>query len=224
MAPHSSILAWKILWVEDPGGLQFMGPKRVRYDWAAEHNTSRKPWNIILVYIRPSSPTFSDFLVQTGLFQFIELALSCIFWGENTGSQQLRRKIRDGFPSVPAFAITRMTVGKSPYLSKPVSSSVKWDCTDSDFTGSVQRGDAQSETVHSVSVQLLSCIQLFATPWTAACQAFLSITNSHSLLKVMSIELVMSSHNLILCHPLLLLSSNFPIIRVFSNESALHIR
>ena len=74
------------------------------------------------------------------------------------------------------------------------------------------------------SVQLLSRVQLSATPWTAACQAFLSITNSWSLLKLMSIELVMPSSHLILCHPLLLLPSIFPSIRVFSNESVLHIR
>ena len=74
------------------------------------------------------------------------------------------------------------------------------------------------------SVQSLSRIRLFATPWTAACQASLSITNSRSLLKLMSIESVMPSNHLILCHPLLLLPSIFPSIRVFSNESALGIR
>ena len=74
------------------------------------------------------------------------------------------------------------------------------------------------------SVQLLSRVQLFATPWTAACQASLSITNSKSLLKLISIESVMPSNYLILCHPLLLLPSIFPSIRVFSSESALHIR
>ena len=74
------------------------------------------------------------------------------------------------------------------------------------------------------SVQLLGHIQLFATPWTAACQTSLSITNSQSLLKLMSIESMMPSNHLILCHPLLLLSSIFPSIRVFSNESALHSR
>ena len=63
-----------------------------------------------------------------------------------------------------------------------------------------------------------------ATPWTAACQASLSITNSQRLLKLISIELVMPFNHLILCHPLLLLSSIFPSIRVFPNESALHIR
>ena len=74
------------------------------------------------------------------------------------------------------------------------------------------------------SVQSLSCVQLFATPWTAARQASLSITNTGSLPKLMSIESVMPSNQLILCHPLLLLPSIFPSIRVFSNESALHIR
>ena len=74
------------------------------------------------------------------------------------------------------------------------------------------------------SVQSLSRVQLFKTPWTAACQASLSITNSWSLLKLMSIELVIPSNHLILCHPLLLLPSVFPSIRVFSDESVLHIR
>ena len=73
-------------------------------------------------------------------------------------------------------------------------------------------------------VQLLGCVWLFATPWTAACQAPLSFTNSQSLLKFMSTELVMLSNYLILCGPLLLLPSIFPSIGVFSNESALRIR
>ena len=74
------------------------------------------------------------------------------------------------------------------------------------------------------SVQLLNHVRLFATPWTAACQASLSITSHQSLLKLMSIESVMPSNHLILCHPLLLLPSIFPSIRVLSNESALCIK
>ena len=74
------------------------------------------------------------------------------------------------------------------------------------------------------SVQSLSRVRLFVTPCIAARQASLSITNSQSLPKLMSIELVMPSNHLILCRPLLLLTSVFPSIRVFSNESALHIR
>ena len=74
------------------------------------------------------------------------------------------------------------------------------------------------------SVQSLSCLRLFAIPWIAACQASLSITNSQSLLKLMSIELVMPSNHLILCCPLLIPPSIFARIRVFSIESVLHIR
>ena len=74
------------------------------------------------------------------------------------------------------------------------------------------------------SVQLLSCVWLFVTPWTAARQASLSITNSQSPPKPMSIESMMPSNHLILCHPLLLLPSIFPTISVFSNESAVCIR
>ena len=73
------------------------------------------------------------------------------------------------------------------------------------------------------SVQSLSHVQLFVIPWTAACQASLSIANSRSLLKLISIESMMPSNHLILCHPLLLLPPIFPSIRVFSNESALCI-
>ena len=74
------------------------------------------------------------------------------------------------------------------------------------------------------SVQLLSRVQLFVTPWTAACQASLSITNSQGLLKLMFIESVMPSNHQTLCHPLLLLPPVPPSIRVFSNESSLHMR
>ena len=84
------------------------------------------------------------------------------------------------------------------------------------------KGLTQLESVQSV--QSLSCVWLFVTPWTAALRASLSITNSRSLLRLTSLELVMSSNHLILCHPLLLSPSIFPNIRVFSNESALCIR
>ena len=91
-----------------------------------------------------------------------------------------------------------------------------------------EKGDARDKMVRQYhqlsSVQLLSCVWLFATPWTTAHQASLSITNSQSPSKPMSIEMVMPSNYLILCRPLLLLPSIFPSIRVFSNESALHIR
>ena len=80
------------------------------------------------------------------------------------------------------------------------------------------------QSVQFSSIQSLSHVWLFVTPWTIAHQACLSITNSRSLLKLMSIESVMPSNHLIVCHPLLLLPPMPPSIRVFSNESALHIR
>ena len=81
-----------------------------------------------------------------------------------------------------------------------------------------------SEGALPQSVQSLSCVRLFATPWTAACQASLSISNSQSLLKLISIMSVMPSNHLILCRSLLLPPSVFPSIRAFTNELFLHIR
>ena len=89
------------------------------------------------------------------------------------------------------------------------------------------KDEKKSEILNNLSfssVQSLRRVRLFATPWTAARQASQSIANSWSLLKLMCIELVMPSNHLILCHPLLLLPSTFPSIRVFSNESVLCIR
>ena len=83
----------------------------------------------------------------------------------------------------------------------------------------VVRYRCENWTMKFSSVQLLSHVQLFLTPWTAAHQASLSISNSWSLLKLMSTELMMPSHHLFHCHPLLLLPSIFPRMRVFSNES-----
>ena len=79
-------------------------------------------------------------------------------------------------------------------------------------------------SIHSVHFRSVAQLCPTATSWTAACQVSLSIINPQSLLKLMSIESVMPSNHLLLCHPLLLLPSVFPSIRVFSNESALHIR
>ena len=83
---------------------------------------------------------------------------------------------------------------------------------------------SQCPSVQFSSVQSLSRVRLFATPWITACQASLSITNSRRSLRLMSIESVMSSSHLILCHPLLLLPPIPPSIRVFSNESTLRMR
>ena len=85
-------------------------------------------------------------------------------------------------------------------------------------------GKASPNSLQFSSIQSLSRIWFFATPWTAACQASLSITNSRNLLKLMSVELEMPSSHLILCRSLLLLPPIPPSIRVFSNESTLHMR
>ena len=91
----------------------------------------------------------------------------------------------------------------------------------SDYT---HRSGIAGSSVQFSSVQSLSCVQLFAIPWTPALQASLAITNSRNVLKFVSIESVMPSNHLILCHPLLLSPSIFPSMRVFSNESVLCIR
>ena len=95
----------------------------------------------------------------------------------------------------------------------------RWDLCYKHHLGSPRKTVKSCSSVHS-----LSPVQLFATPGTEACQASLSITNSWSLLKLMSIESMMPSNHLILCHPLFLPPSIFLSIRVFSNESVLHIR
>ena len=115
-------------------------------------------------------------------------------------------------------------ISSSPkYIS---SSSWVWSYTTfpSFLCSWVQPCDWQRCHLYASSVQLLSCVWLFATPWTAARQASLSITNSGSPPKPMSVESVMPSNHLILCRPLLLLPSIFLSIRVFSTESALRIR
>ena len=129
MATHSSIHAWRIPWIEEPGELWSLGSQRVRHDWS-------------------------------------DLAHAHI-------------------------------LSKAIYIFNAISIKVSL-------------------------VQSLSCT--LCNPWTAACQISLSFNNSQSLLKIMSIKLVMSSNHLILCRPLLSLPSIFPSIRVFSNELALHIR
>ena len=113
----------------------------------------------------------------------------------------------------------RYTQGKSsednrrrwPSPNQGEASEQKWSCQHLQFSSKAQ-------------LCLTLCVQLFATPWATACQASLSITSSWSLLKLMSIESVIPSYHLILCGPLLLLPSIIPSIRVFSNESVLHIR
>ena len=173
-ASHSSTLAWKIPWTEEPGRLQSMGL------W--ESDTTEQLH-------------FHFLLSCTGEGNGNPLQCSCL---ENP---------RDGGAWWAAFCGVAQSRTKLKWLSSSSSSS-------------------SHSTVEQVvsSVQSLSLVQLFVTPWTAAHQVSLSITNSQNLLKLMSIELVMPSNHLILCRPLLLQPSVFPRIRVFSNESVLCIR
>ena len=100
-----------------------------------------------------------------------------------------------------------------------------WGHEESDTTEWLNWTELKEKTkdLNKIKVQLVSCVRLFATPWTSAHQASLSITNTQNFLKLMSVKSVMSSNHLILCHPLLHLPSLFPSIRVFSNESVLCI-
>ena len=128
-------------------------------------------------------------------------------------------------PALPSLSSRGAARGACSLFSLPpaaVGGLVRPRLTSSSGLSSMSAGWGRPKTLSSV--QSLSCVQLFATPWPAACQASLSITNSQSLLKLMSIESVMPSNHLILCRPLRLPPSVFPSIRVFSNESVLRIR
>ena len=136
--------------------------------------------------------------------------------------QLVRILLQCGIPEFDSW------VGKIPWRRESLPTPIFWPW---EFHGLYSPWGAKSWTrlgeyhIHSLSsVQLLSHVQLFVTPWTAALQASLSITSSQSLPKLMSIESVMPSNHLILCQPLLLQPSVFHRIRVFSDESFLHIR
>ena len=118
-----------------------------------------------------------------------------------------------------SVAFSYLCYNNEPFLDCIVTCDKKWILWQLAMTSSVVRLRRSS----IILVQSLNRVRLYATPWTAACHVSLSITNSWSLRKLMSIESVMPSNHLILCYPLLLLPSIFPSIRVFSNESVLHI-
>ena len=136
-------------------------------------------------------------------------------------------KLRELVMDREAWHVAVHGVAKSwTQLSNGTELVVQWLrlCTGAWVHSLVMEPDPTCHNAAIGSVQLLSRVRLFATPRTTAHQASLSITNSHSLLKLMSIESLMPSNNLILCCPLLLLPSIFPSIRVFSNQSSLRIR
>ena len=194
MATHSSIPAWRIPWTEEPGGLQSMDSQRAGHHWACNACTHIIYSHHAVCFITTHGP-FSHLLQASHMLTSSQHYTICF---SNSGSLTLS--------SLPHQA-TRW--GNCPFLPVFIPRPKLF---------------AYTHLTQFSSVQLLSCVWLFATPWTAARQASLSITNSRSLPKLMSIELMMPSNHFILCRPLLLLPSIFPNIKVFSNESALCIR
>ena len=159
----------------------------------------------------PPIPFISKFLVLPSKFSegiLLQISLQLLTEG-HWGAEGLFRFL---------IHLLRATETANKLQAKVLPNSVHGDgCKLNVFYGLV-------DVIQFSAVQLLSCVRLFVTPWTAARQASLSITNSRSLRKLMSIASVMPSNHLILCRPLLLPPSIFPSIRVFSNESSLRIR
>ena len=153
----------------------------------------------------PMRPTVKSYPQLTQLFQFSSVAQSC-----PTLCDPMNRLSNKQPRTHPGLLSKEKGREKKFYFIVP-SGGHKWNQT-------------KTPKYLFSSVQSLSRVRLFATLWIAARQASLSITNSQSLLKLMSIESIIPSNHLILCHPLLLLPSIFPSIRVFSNESVLRIR
>ena len=140
--------------------------------------------------------------------------------GTRGNANKKHREIIYIFTSITKEVHTKASLGNCFFLNYQKNPSIQtwWKEWSHTFTAVCLRLALFS------SVQLLSHVWLLATPWTVACQASLSVNNSQSLLKLMSLKLVMPSNHLILCHPLLLLPSNFLSVRVFSKESVLRIR
>ena len=168
MAPHSSILAWKIPWTEEPGRLQSMRSQRVRHDWATSLQNKTKP--VLLKSLKGGTVLRKWLLIHS------EYVLKICQRSSSSLTHWTAKKFPKHFYYEP-----KCLLGFS-------------------------------------SVQLLSRVRLFVTPWTVACQASLSLTISQNLPKFMSIESVMPSKHFILCCPLFLLPSMLPRIGVFSND------
>ena len=222
-ATHSSILAWRIPWTEEPGGLQSMGLQRVRHNWATntftfwilsqfshylEKETCRHYVQFMAKVVSITGETHSCYKPLTILSSHPRVGLLLpeqFCWYTFTDSTRkhywstmlmfFKNELSFGYGMVTLkISQMRELLNSLYYLFRPVQFS---------------------------SVQSLSRVRLFATPWMAAHQASLSITNSGSSLKLMSIKLVMPSSHLILCRPLLLLppippSQSFPMSQLFA--------
>ena len=229
MAPHSSTLAWKIPWTEEPGGLQSMGSLGVGHDWATSLSLFtlthwRRKWQPTSVFL-PGESQGRGSLVGFCLWGCMELDTTEATWQQQQHKELLKAWVKTvGESERPLAVLDSVTPGTVQWVGAyPFSSGssrgrdrIRVSCTAGGFFSSWATSSVQFSSI-------LQSRPTFETSWTAVCQASLSITNSQSSLEFMSIELVMPSNHLILCLPLLLLASIFPSIRVFSNESALRI-
>ena len=222
MAPHSSTLAWQIPWTEGPGRLQPMASLRVRHNWGTSLSLStfmhwRRKWQPTPVFL-PGESHGRRSLVGCSPWGRTELDTTEVTW------QHYLLLIYRHFQLSMEYRkphLRRQIVGK---LMHCMFLLLRIQCQFLDLVLKILQSGLHFSAHLFISVQSLSRVQLLATPWTAAFQASLSITNSWSLLRLMSIESLMPSKHLILYCPLLLLLSIFPSMRVFSNESVLCIR
>ena len=233
MAPHSSTLAWKIPWVEEPGRLQSMGSLRVRHDWVTslslftscigdrngnplQYSCLENPrdggaWWAAVHGVANSQTRLSGFTFSfhfSALEKEMATHSSVLAWiipgmGEPGGLPSMgSHRVRHDWSDLAQHHSIVHICWKKSYLYV--------DCTVQTCVAQVStyfisaRYQVIGQSV-SQSGQLLSHVQLFATPWTAALQASLPINNFQSFFKLMSIKSVMLSNHLILCHPLLLL-------------------
>jgi len=151
----------------------------------------------------------------------LKFYILCLYKWKRMSAPTLKKKKKKRYTANNPFPLCILLI----YLASIVFLAVQYFCLKKNILHKDKMlSIGQWVTKRFSSVQSICSVQLFATPWTAACQASLSITSSWSLPKLISIESVMPSNHLILCHPLLFPPSIFPSIRVFDNESALHIR
>ena len=223
MDTHSSILAWEISWTEEPGGLQ-----RVRYNLATKQYRAWESFNPLMTWLEHKGRGKESSCSPGWLSWDIHLSCSWmrIYISSALGSQasDSNWKYTTSFLGL-LFTDGRCDTSQPPSLwdptplSKYLSYTLVIYFTYSSYWLFLWRTLTDTAAQGVRKVFLLCCCS-----WTAAHQACLSFTFSQSLLKLMPIESVMPSNHLILCHPLPLLPSIFLSIRIFSNESALHIR
>ena len=203
MTTHSSITAWRILYTQESGGLQSLGSRRIGHDWAT--NTSF----FALEVFKPPHRCWTIVSTMPLQAKFMQSTSWAVRWIPTRG--QCYPLLN---PRAKLHIIWKFSSNSSDELQilwKNIAQSEgSRSCTFGNLHRAVDKNNFSS-------VQSLSCVQLFVTPWTAACQASLYITNSRSSPKLMSIKSVMSSSHLILCCLLLLLPTISPSISVLSN-------